>query len=136
MLRFDVFKRHITERVASIIEENNCVIIYVPSNLTDQFHPLDLNVNAQAKQFFKKPFECWYTQQISHQLEDGTNVYDVQVPWKLSIIKPIHAKWLFGLYDHLRNSSETIIKGFEMAGIKDTLEIEFPSEDPFADRES
>ena len=37
------------------------------------------------------------------------------------------------LYDHLRNSSEAIIKGFEMAGVKEALEMEFPLEDTFAD---
>ena len=46
MLIFDVFKGHVTEKVTSIIEENNCVTIYVPNNLTDQFQPLDLNVNG------------------------------------------------------------------------------------------
>ena len=119
MLIFDVFKGHVTEKVTSIIENNNCVITYVPNNLTDQFQLLDLN--NQAKQFLKKKFECWYAQQISPQLEDGISVYDVQVPLKLSIIKSIHVKWLLGIYDHLRNSSEAIIKGFEMAGIKEAL---------------
>ena len=28
------------------------------------------------------------------------------------------------------------LKGFEMAGIKEALEMEFPSEDPFADLDS
>ena len=97
--------------------------------MADQFQPSDLNVNGQVKQFLKKKFKCWYGQQFSHQLEDGTNVYEVQVPLELSII---HAKWLLRLHDHLRNSSEPIIKGFEMAGIKEALEIDFPSEDPFA----
>ena len=49
MLIFDVFKGHVTQKVTSIIEENNCVIIKVPNNLTDQFQPLDLNMNGQAK---------------------------------------------------------------------------------------
>ena len=136
MVIFDVFKRHVTEKVASVIEENNCVIIYVPNNLTDQFQLFDLNVIGHSKQFLKKKFGCWYSQQICHPLEDRTNVYDVQVPFKLSIIKPIHAKWLLGLYEHLRNSSEAIIKGFEMAGIKEAPEMEFPSEDSFADLDS
>ena len=136
MLIFDVFKGHITEKVTSIIEENNCVVIYVPNNLTEQFQPRDFNVNGQAKQFSEKKFECWYAQQISHQLEDGTNIYDVQVPLKRSIMKPICAKWLLRLYDYLRNSSEAIIKGFEMVGIKEALEMEFPLEDPFADLDS
>ena len=136
MLIFYVFKGHVTVNVTSIIEENNCVMIYVPNNFPDQFQSLDLNVNVQAKQFLKKKFECWYTQQISRRLENGTNVYDAQVPLKLSIIKPILVKWLLGLYDHLRNSSEAIIKGFEMAGIKEALEMEFPSENLFADLDS
>ena len=91
MVIFDVFKGHVTEKVASVIEENNCVIIYVPNNLTDQFQLFNLNVIGHSKQFLKKKFGCWYSQQICHPLEDRTNVYDVQVPFKLSIIKPIHA---------------------------------------------
>ena len=49
------------------------------------------------------------------------------------VIKLIHAKWLLGLYDHSRNSSDTIIKEFTMAGIKDALMMELPLENPFAD---
>ena len=30
--------------------------------------------------------------------------HDVQVPFKLSFVKPNHAKWLLGLYNHLRNT--------------------------------
>ena len=60
-------------------------------------------------------------------------MYDVNVPLKLSVIKPIHGKWLLGLYDHLKSSPTMIIKGFEMAGIKEALEIKLPSEGPFSD---
>ena len=133
MLIFDVSKGQITDKVTKFIEENNCVIVHVPNNMTDHFQPLDLNVNGHAKEFLKGKFECWYAQQITNQLEGGSSVYDVQVPWKLSVIKPIHAKWLLSLYDHLANSSDTIIKGFAMAGIKDALMMELPLEDPFAD---
>ena len=71
---------------------------------------LDLNVNDHAKAFLKGKFECWYAQQITKQFEDGSSVYDVKVPLKLSVIILIHAKWLLRLYDHLGNSSDTIIK--------------------------
>ena len=30
--------------------------------------------------------------------------HDVQVPFKLSFVKPNYAKWLLGLYNHLRNT--------------------------------
>ena len=136
MLIFDIFKRQVTDKVTKFIEENDCVILYVSNNMTDQFQPLDLNVNGHAEEFLKKKFECWYAKQVTDQIERGSSVYDVNVPLKLSIIKPMHAKWLIGLYDHLNNSSDTIIKGFAMAGIKDALEMELPSEDPFADLDS
>ena len=46
------------------------------------------------------------------------------------VIKPIHV-WLLGLYDHLRDNSDTIIKRF--AGIKYALVMELQLEDPLAD---
>ena len=45
----------------------------------------------------------------------------------------IHARWLVGLYDHLRNCEDTIRKGFEMAGIKQAIYEDLPAEDPFID---
>ena len=62
MLIFDVFTGHVTEKVTSTIEENNCVITYLPNNFSNQFQLLDLNVNGQEKQFLKKKFEYWYAQ--------------------------------------------------------------------------
>ena len=52
---------------------------------------------------------------------------------QLSILKPIHARWLISLYDYLRTQQEMIKKGFETAGICEALEIELESEDPFED---
>jgi len=76
---------------------------------------------TRKSKFLKSKFECWYAKQITNQIDSGSSVYDVNEPLKLSIIKPIHAKWLLDLYDHLVNSFASIIKGFEMAGIKDAL---------------
>ena len=109
------------------------MIVHVSNNMADQSQPLDLNVNGHTKEFLKGKFECWFAQQITNQLKGGSSVYDVQVPSKLLLIKPIHAKWLLGLSDHLRNSFDTIIKRFAKVGIKDELVMELPLEDPFAD---
>ena len=68
------------------------MLVHVPSNMTDHFQPLDLNVNGHAKEFLKNKFECWYAKQVTDQIDSGSNVYDVNVPLKLSIIKPIHGK--------------------------------------------
>ena len=100
ILIFDAFKGQITNKVTKFIEENICVIVHTPNNKTDQLQP----------EFLKGKFECWYDQQITNHLEGGSSVYDIHVALKLSVIKPIHAKWLLGLYDHLRDSSDTNIK--------------------------
>ena len=48
-------------------------------------------------------------------------------------MKPVHAKWLIGLYDYQLNSHEMIMKGCDMAGISDALKGELQPEDPFND---
>ena len=103
------------------------MIVHILNNITDQFQPLDLNVNGDVKELLKVKFEFSYVQHISNQLEGGSSVYNIQVPLKVSVIKPIHTKCLLGFYDHLRNSSDTII-----TGIKDVLMMELPLEDLFA----
>ena len=43
--------------------------------------------------------------------------------------KPFYFNWFLGVYNHLRNYSDTIIKGLAMAGIKDELVMQLPLED-------
>ena len=40
---------------------------------------------------------------------------------------------MIGLHDYLRNKMDTVIKGFDMAGIIEALSKELEAEDPFAD---
>ena len=49
ILVFDVFKGQKTERVQSLIADNNCISVFVPANMTNYFQPLDLTVNGHAK---------------------------------------------------------------------------------------
>ena len=84
--------------------------------------------------FLKKKFEEWYSKQVTSQLAQGANVYDIEVKLVLSVLKPIHARWLISLYDHLRNNcSDSIKKGFRIAEFDDVLLEEPEAEDPFAD---
>ena len=57
----------------------------------------------------------------------------VQVETTLTVMKPIHAQWLIGLYDSLRNSRDMIVKGFAQAGITEAISQPLDLEDPFAD---
>ena len=97
------------------------------------FQPLDLSVNGPAKKFLKSKFEELYARNIEAQLNSGIDVYSVEVSGKLSTIKPLHAHWLIGLYDHMRNNPKMIKKGFELAGINDAFTTELEPEDPVED---
>ena len=99
-------------------------------NLTNHLQPLDLNVNVQAKQFRKRKFESWYADQVTKEKEKGTNVYSMNIETKLSVVKPLHARWLISFYDHMQNNREMITEAFQMAGITPIAEIEIPDEDP------
>ena len=46
------------------------------------------------------------------------------------MLKQIHF-YLIALYDYLRNKTETIKKGFGLAGIKEAINAENEAEDPF-----
>ena len=50
-----------------------------------------VTVNAPVIEFLKKKFEEWYANEISSQLKRGRDVYEVEVPLKLSVMKPKHA---------------------------------------------
>ena len=55
------------------------------------------------------------------------------VKLQLSVMKPIHARWLIALYDYLRNQSVLTKKGFEKADIDDAVELDLEREAPYAD---
>ena len=109
------------------------VSVYVPNNMTHYCQPLDLTVNAVAKHFLKDKFELQYANEVNKQLDEGTEVYEIDILLKLSILKPIHGRWLLGLYDHLRNNKEIIINGFESAGITEAVTQELLIEDQLTD---
>ena len=48
---------------------------------------------------------------------------------RLSVMKELSAKWLEGLYDHLRNTIQVIVNVFTEAGILDAIENSAVSRD-------
>ena len=106
LLIYDVFMGQTTKRYIGFLLENNTDHVHVPANLTHEFQPLDVNVNGVAKGFLKDKFQTWYTDEIQKQMHNGKGVYEADVDTSFSRMKPIHARWVFGLYDKLRNSEK------------------------------
>lgn len=120
---FDVFKGQCTD-VLKMLEDNHIERVVVPANCTDRLQPLDLSVNNKpAKEFLRRKFQEWFADQIAAQLEDDTQQVNAQqVDMRLSIMKPLGARWLVQLYDYLCSNPSFIVNGFSAAGILDTLQ--------------
>ena len=49
----------------------------------------------------KKKFALWYADQVKSELDKGKNIEEIDISMKLSILKPLHAKWLIDLYNYM-----------------------------------
>ena len=118
------------------LESLNLELVTVPANMTHFFQPLDLTVNGSAKKFLRARFTEYYADAVREQLENGKQLEEIDVDFRLSVIKPLHAKWLIALYNYptTQKGMEIIAKGWKKAGIAGLLDgtTVLPPEDPFS----
>ena len=86
----------------------------------------------------KEKFSTWYSEQISQALENGDKLENINIPFKITVLKPLHAKWLVEFYSHIKSGEkrEIITRGFERVGITHALKLvssNLPELDPFAE---
>ena len=74
--------------------------------MTHVFQPQDLTINKFPKDFIKGKFITWFSRQISLGPENGVDLDDIEVDYHLSVLKPLHAKWLVELYNHMPTNEE------------------------------
>ena len=115
---YDVFKGQCTETISNILQASDILYVHVPANCTDKLQPLDLSINKPAKEFLRSRFQEWYSQQICVQLDEGTCE---PVDLRMSIMKPIGAKWLIEMYEYFKDHPSILVNGFCAAGIIDIL---------------
>ena len=68
-------------------------------------------------------------------MDDGKQPEDVAVDMKLTVMKPLSARWIISAYDYLKNEAGIVRGGFVEAGICEAVgEAESDCDsDPFAD---
>ena len=106
--------------------------------MTHIFQPLDLTVNKAAKDVTRDKFSDWFTKQINLGLDKGLELNDIEVDYKLSVLKPLHAKWLISFYDYMSTvkGKDVIANGWKRSGIFDAIRLgssQLPPLDPFND---
>lgn len=132
---WDVFKGQMTECVKQKLSSLNIELVAVPANMTHFFQPLDLTVNGSAKKYMRKQFITYYTAAVKQQLDRGVQLEDVDVDFRLTVLKPLHAQWMVNMFDFFTTDKgkEIIAKGWKRAGITGVLDgsLILPVEDPF-----
>lgn len=56
--------------------------------MTHHFQPLDLTVNKFANDFIKLKVSEQFSGQINIELENGQELYDIEIDYQLSVLKP------------------------------------------------
>ena len=95
----DVLRGQITDDVIFLLRDNNIHYVLVPNNMTQLFQLLDLTVSKHCKSYLKHLFSEWYAQQIENQLSFGKKVEEIKTGFRLTKLKPLHAKWLVEYYN-------------------------------------
>lgn len=115
---FDVYAAHRGEQFLNKLQKNNIHVVFVPASCTDQLQPLDLAINAPYKKQMKAQFENYYSSKVADQMEKGVKVEDIKVELLLSVVKPLHAKWVTKSADERSKNTELIRKAWTTAGIE------------------
>ena len=89
LIIMDTFKGQDNDTSKKLCVENNCEVVIVPHNLTNKSEPLDLSVNKTSKLFIK--YSDWFADQV-FTLQNGKYSTDVKTSFRLSNLKPIHAR--------------------------------------------
>ena len=111
---FDVFRGQQTELISSLLAQHNIIAVPIPANCTDRLQPMDLTINKAAKEFMHCRFREWYASEVQKQLDRGESS---PVDLKMSTMKPLGAKWIESLYDHIKKQDSLVVNGFRAAGI-------------------
>ena len=120
----DNFKGQMTTQINQLLEENDIHVCPLPPNTTDLLQPMDISVNKLAKDFMKRKFEEWYSNQISKQLEgeDMETAELTPVDLSMPILKELGAKWWVEMAEYIADNPQFIVNGFVRAGIAGALD--------------
>ena len=122
----DNFKGQVSQSVTNLLEDHNIHICLLPANTTDLLQPMDISVNKPAKDFLKRQFNQWYTDQVMKQLEGRGNSLEAAEIQPIEMGKPLmkenSTKWLVDMAEYLCNNPLFIVNGFICSGISGTLD--------------
>ena len=70
----DNFKGQVTTKINDLLEANNIHVCLLPPNTTDTLQTMDISVNKPAKNYLKRRFEQWYSDEVMKQLTGEADI--------------------------------------------------------------
>ena len=122
LIILDVYAAHRTPAVLKCFENAGWLMQFVPGNCTEELQPLDVSVNAVLKASLKDEFTKWYAKCVQDAMAEHPDnmraaVESVRPDLRLSVVKPIHARWVMDAFSTLKTKPGIVFQGFEKAGI-------------------
>lgn len=127
----DNFKGQVTDSVNNLLEANNIHVALLPANATDLLQPMDIAVNKPAKDFLKRKFEHWYSEEVTKQLEGVEDIEAVElqpIDMSSAAMKVLTSKWLVEMGEYLSENPQVVVSGFRHAGISVAVDNSCESE--------
>ena len=116
---FDVFRAHRCQEVLDALSKARIQHVFVPAGCTGELQPMDLSVNGELKAAMKNEFTNWYADMVAEDLKDSSTINKVDL--RLSVLKPLHAKWLSKVFHDLKSKKDIILLGWKKSGISDCI---------------
>ncbi len=88
----------------------NIFVVFVPTNCTIVFQPIDVILQCPLKHAFKMEFNIWTIGVLKQQIESGK---DPNVDFKMNNLKPRIYEQLHNAWKKLRSKQIMILKGWE-----------------------
>lgn len=101
-----------------MLDSNHLRLAIVSANCTDRLQPLDVSVNKPAKEFLRRKFQQWYSEEVRRQIQSGKTV---KVNLAMSVVKPLGAQWLIAVGEYMQSNPSLITNGFKGILYKDLL---------------
>ena len=122
LLILDVYRAHRTEDVLDELKASGFILEYVPANCTGELQPLDVSLNQPYKASNKDAFTDWYADKVAQAIKEhgddiSAAVASVQPDLRLSVIKPLHARWTIDTHTAMALRDDLISVGWEKSGL-------------------
>ena len=101
LIILDVLSGQVTTVVIDSFKNNDIEVLCIPSYMSYLVQSLDLRVNSYVKMFTNRKFNEQNLWQIMQQLDDGKELYDINILLELSLMKSLYAHWLLESYNQM-----------------------------------